>query len=315
MAETDRLQPIAPAAVRYIKLGPGGGFFERCVEDGILEFGHSAVPHELALTLDRDAIEARLVGEGRSPAKAKDFSREVADFYGLGADCLWITIGAGRLWWAFAEPEVIPIEPTRGRGARFRRVIGAWRDTDVAGRTLSLETLSTRLTKVAAYRQTVCRVEAEAYLLRRINAVEEPLVVEAQAARAKLTASARALIEMLDWRDFELLVDLIFANGGWRRASGVGSSDQADTDLVLEQPVSGERAFVQVKSTASAGTLADYVERFRASSGFDRLFFVCHSPSAKLASSSSDVHVWLGDRLAEQAVRAGLFDWLVEKAR
>jgi hypothetical protein len=32
------------------------------------------------------------------------------------------------------------------------------------------------------------------------------------------------------------------------------------------------------------------------------------SPSAKLAPASPDVNVWLGDRLADQAVRAGFFD-------
>ncbi|MDB5448025.1 MAG: hypothetical protein JWQ97_3342, partial [Phenylobacterium sp.] len=30
---------------------------------------------------------------------------------------------------------------------------------------------------------------------------------------------------------------------------------------------------------------------------------------------TAGVHLWLGERLAEQAVRAGLFDWLIEKAR
>jgi len=73
---------------------------------------------------------------------------------------------------------------------------------------------------------------------------------------------------------------------------------------------------VQVKSKATASTLADYLDRFGAAVGFDRLFFVCHSPSAKLqAPEAPNVHVWLGDRLAEQVVRAGLFDWLIEKAR
>ena len=314
MGETDSLQKVAAAQVRYIKLGPGGAWFRRCMKDGTVEFGHSSIPHELARSLDRSAIEARLLANGRSAAKAKDFSREICDFYGLGSDCLWSTIGEGRLWWAFAEPEVTLIPPAPGRGARQRSVIGRWCDHDLLGRPLTLEGLSTRLTKVAAYRQTLCRVEAEAYLLRRINGVEEPVVVEAKAARAQLIKCARSLIQQLDWRDFELLVDLIFSDGGWRRASAVGGSDQADTDLILEHPTTGETAFVQVKSRAAPAMLADYIERFRAS-GFDRMFFVCHSPVGALACDAPDVHLWLGERLAEQTVRAGLFDWLVEKAR
>lgn len=307
------LSHIAPTTVRYIKLGPNGAWFERCIRDSLLELGHSSVPHELAVKGDRTEIEQFLQSQGRTPGKAKDFAREILDFYTLGDDALWITIGAGKLWWAFAEAGV-NVATAEGGGARSRQVIGAWRDTDVAGAPLRLETLSTRLTKVAAYRQTVCKVEAQDYLLRRINAVIDPAVLEAQAARTRLIASAQHLIATLDWRDFEVLVDLIFAGSGWRRASGVGGSDQADSDLILEQPATGEKALIQVKSAASKAVLADYVERFRAS-GLDRMFLACHTPSGALSSELPNVHVWLGERLAEQAVRAGLFDWLLEKAR
>lgn len=308
------MDQLHPAAVRYIKLGPSGAWLRRCIEDGIVEFGHAAVPHAVAAAASRTELAKTFVEEGRSASKATDFAREIADFYELGSDCLWITIGEGRLWWCFAEAEVMPCTG-EDRGARYRRVVDRWRDSDINGRVLSLGSLSTRLTKVAAYRQTLCRVEAEDYLLRRINAVVDPAVARAQQAQAETIASARALIEGLDWRDFEVLVDLIFAGSGWRRSSGVGGSDQADSDLVFEQAVTGEHAFVQVKSRASAATLKDYIDRFRGSPGFDRLFFVCHSPTGALPPvDDPDVHVWLGDKLAEQAVRAGLLEWLIKKA-
>lgn len=309
------VEQVRPSAVRYIKLGPGGAWLRRCVRDGLLELGHGAVPHEIAAQSSREELACYIETQGRSPGKSKDFAREIADFYQLGDDCLWITIGDGRLWWCFAKAQVDPVDE-EDRGARARHVIGRWSDCDVKGEPLSLSSLSTRLTKVAAYRQTLCRVEAEDYLLRRINAVVDPAVQRARQAQTETIASAAALIERLDWRDFEVLVDLIFAGSGWKRSSGVGGSDQADTDLVLEQAVTGERAFVQVKSRATGAVLVDYVERFRASAGFDRLFFVCHSPSGALPDHHEPgVHVWLGDRLAEQAVRAGLLPWLIEKSR
>lgn len=309
------LEQVRPSVVRYIKLGPGGAWLRRCVQDGFLELGHGAIPHDVAAQSSREGLARYIEAQGRAPGKAKDFAREIADFYQLGDDCLWITIGDGRLWWCFAGAEVAMVSE-EGRGARARRVIGAWQDCDVNGEPLSLSSLSTRLTKVAAYRQTLCRVEAEDYLLRRINALVDPAVERAKRAQAETIASAAALIERLDWRDFEVLVDLIFAGSGWKRSSGVGGSDQADTDLVLEQAVTGERAFVQVKSRANAAVFADYVERFRASSGFDRFFFICHSPSGTLpCDHEPDVHVWLGEHLAEQAARAGLLGWLIEKAR
>jgi hypothetical protein len=278
-----------------------------------LELGYHTIGHADAVAGRWGAAEQALVAEGRSPGKAKSFIREVRDFYTLGPDCLWVTIGQGRLWWAFADPEVEPIDEP-DRGARMRRTIGGWRDHSLTGERLDLSRLSTRLTKVAAYQQTICQVGEADYLIRRLNGVDDPAVARAQAASRDLIAAALGLIQALDWRDFELMVDLIFAASGWRRVSAVGGSDQADSDIVLEQAATEERAFVQVKSAATPGVLKDYLQRF-AASGFDRMFFVCHSPSGQLTSDQPNVHIWLGERLADQAIKAGLFAWLIEKVR
>jgi len=311
------MKRVAASAVRYIKLGPSGAWLDRCLSEGVIELSHRAITHDLAATGDWPTVEAAYRAAGRSPSKAKDFLRELRDFYTLGADCLWITQGNGRLWWAFAEPEVTAVDSSDGRGLRMRRVIGAWSGGSIQGEPLALHALSTRLTKVAAYQQSICNVDAADYLLRRINDEPEPAVARAEHARAELVSCARALIENLHWRDFEVMVDLIFASSGWRRASAVGGSDQADTDMILEQAATGERAFVQVKSRASGATLENYIGRFRKSGDrFQRMFFVCHSPTGAMAlAKDPQIHIWLGERLAQQAIAAGLFDWLVEKAR
>jgi hypothetical protein len=307
------LQPLQPTAVRYIKLGPAGAWFERCVREGLLELGYREIPHEVAQAGAWDEASAILVEQGRTAGKAKSFTREVRDFYTTGPECLWIAVGQGRLWWAFADAAVEPLDEP-GRGARMRRVIGQWNDHSLTGERLDLSRLSTRLTKVASYQQTICAVSETDYLLRRLNGDENPAVTRAQAAGSELASAAMDLIRSLDWRDFELMVDLIFAGSGWRRVSAVGGSDQADSDLILEQAVTGERAFVQVKSRASRAVFADYVGRFHASS-LDRMFFVCHSPQGDLGTVPRGVAVWSGDKLADQAVNAGLFHWLIEKAR
>ena len=304
---------LKPSAVRYIKLGPGGAWLDRCLAEGLIELGYSAVPHDTAAAGAWHLAEEALVADGRSAGKAKSFIREVRDFYTQGNDCLWITIGQGRLWWAFADSTVFPLTGP-DRGARQRRTVGGWSDRSLTGERLDLARLSTRLTKVAAYQQTICQVSEPEYLLRRLNGVEDPRVSRGHAAAQALTAAAHELIQALDWRDFELMVDLIFAASGWRRQSAVGGSDQADSDLILEQAVTGERAFVQVKSAANVAVLRDYLERF-AASGLDRMFFVCHSPKGQLQTEQSGVHVWLGETLAEQAIKAGLFAWLIEKVR
>ena len=309
------MDPINPEEIRYIKLGSGGRWAQPAFERGELHFGHRTVSHDLCLRGDWDAAMRTETEEGRSPGKAKDLTREIRDFYTLGSDCLWITFADGHLWWAFAEPEVVWLgEEEDGQGARMRRTVDGWHKVNIQGEPLRIDDLSTRLTQVAAYRQTVCRVKASDYLLRRINGIEEPVVARAREARAAMIAVATDMISGLHWADFETLVDLIFARAGWQRISRVGGT-QADTDLVLEQPTTGEIAFVQIKSKAAQAVLDDYIGRFRRSGTYDRMFFICHSPTGTLSvDDTAGIHIWAGDRLADAAVKVGLFDWLTERS-
>lgn len=305
---------IEPAEIRYIKLGRGGCWAEHCLANGEIHFGYRAVPHDLCTRGDWEAVHRLLTEKGRSSSKAKDGVREVRDFYTLGRDCLWVTFADGHLWWALAEPEVTWIGvSTEEHGPRMRKTVDGWRKVNIQGTPLRMDSLSTILTQTAAYRQTICRIKPSAYLLRRINAIEEPVIARARAARQAMVTVAGEMIAALHWADFETLVDLIFARAGWQRVSRVGET-QVDVDLVLEQPSIGERAFVQVKSHAGQRVLDDYIGRFRRSGAYDRMFFVCHSPRGVLTTNSDTrLHIWAGERLADAAVREGLFDWLVER--
>lgn len=309
------MMPISPKEVRYIKLGSSDRWIGSAFENDRIEFGQPDIPHDMALAGDWDGIVEIFVNEqGKSRSKARDLVREIRDFYGLGTDCLWITFAKGHLWWAFAAPEVHWIG---GDGAdcghRYRKTIGPWCETTIHGEPLRQAQLSSRLTRVAHYRQTVCRVEAEQALVRRINGEEEPIVAEANRARQALIAVAERMIEKLHWRDFEIMVDLIFARSGWQRISEIGGA-QKDIDLALEQPTTGDRAFVQVKSSANEAEFQGSVRSFRENGFYTRMFFVCHSPKGHLSrSDDSSIAVWTGDKLAVMAVKSGLFDWLLEK--
>lgn len=309
------MKPISPAEFRYIKLGRGGNWANPSFARGELHFGYRTVPHELCMRGDWDAAVEIFTEEGRNLGKARDAVREIRDFYTLGSDCLWITFADGHLCWAFADPEVtwLGIEED-GQGARMRRTIDGWHKDSIIGNPLRIDGLSTFLTQVAAYRQTICSIKASDYLLRRINGIEEPVVARAAEVRAAMIAVAAEMIAGLHWADFETLVDLIFARTGWQRISRVGGS-QADTDLVLEQPSTGETAFVQVKSKAAQAVLDNYIGRFRRSGTHDRLFFICHSPKGNLSiDDPTGIHIWAGDRLADIVVKSGLFDWLTQKS-
>jgi hypothetical protein len=98
-------------------------------------------------------------------------------------------------------------------------------------------------------------------LLRRIRDEPDPLHAQATALKVEMCEIGLRMIRQLDWRDFETLVDLIFARGGWQRSSVLGKG-QADVDLILTQPTIGETAWVQIKSGTSQAELDDYVGRF-----------------------------------------------------
>lgn len=306
---------IAPSAVRFIRLGPGGRWFARCRAENRLEFGYPDVARELMAAGDWEAVRGYFVeSRGVKLGKAKDFTREIREFHTAGADCLWITFAEGSLWWAFAAPEVHWLGGDgEAHGVMYRATLGPWRNTDRHGGLLSQAALSTRLTQVAGYRQTICRVGAEAYVVRRINAIADPAVERALSLQRELIESAVQLIAQLHWADFELLVELIFARSGWQRLSAVGGT-QKDIDLALEQPATGERAFVQVKSKATAAVLQDYLARFAADPGYQRFFFVCHSPQGELPQpGEAATQVWTAPELARRTVQTGLLDWVIAR--
>lgn len=296
-------------------MGPEGAWAQACFDKGVIDFGYDQISHDLCMVEDWAAVSEQLKAMGRGKSKVTDGIREIRDFYALGADVLWVTIANSHLWWAFATPDVEWLAPRDGRGSRFRRTVDGWHNTDISGVPLRLEQLSSRLTQVAGYRQTICAVKAKDYLLRRLNALEDRLMVKANLAKRDLIDTAQRMIEGLHWADFELFIDLLFARSGWQRRSILGGQ-MADADLILEQPTIEERAFVQIKSTARQRELDDYLWRFR-NGGYDRFFFICHSPigDLKILQPGKNLHLWTGQRLAQLALDLGLTNWLVEKSQ
>ncbi len=151
--------------------------------------------------------------------------------------------------------------------------------------------------------------------MRKIRGEPEPLVVEAEQLRGDLVNLAAQMIAQLDWRDFEIMVDLIFARGGWQRVSALGE-DEVDCDLLLANATIDEVAWVQIKSTARQKVLDDYLERYRRDDRATRFYFICHTPKGSISLPEEPAaHIWSGDELARRALASGLFDWLIDRTR
>ena len=307
---------ISAKEARYIKLGRGGCWEELCLADGTLRLGYNEVPHGLAETGSLEDLRAHFRREGFAPQVASGHAKQLRDFYRAGPETLWITFSGGHLWWARAEG---PVEFLGGseaemdaRGSRLRRTRDGWHKTSLAGRPLRIPELNGALTKTAAYRMTICAVEPFDYLIRKINDQDLPEVARAKDARGAALEAIRELMRLLTWRDFELLVDLVFSQSGWRRIGETGGT-QETVDLELELPSTGERAFVQVKSRTNQAQLKDYVERL-AGRPESKMFYVYHTAKTPLAAPDSGVVLVGPERLAEMVLASGLFDWLLKKA-
>ena len=217
-----------------------------------MPLGFRAVPHLQALTAaktnDFKFVKDLYEGQSVYPGAATRFSNEVREFYTAGADVLWITFAQGRMWWCFADAEVL-LQPQAAdaQGVRYRKAIGRWSDLDVQDKPLWTNALRGSLTTTAGYQGTICRIREFDYLLRRLNCEETAATKAVGAARSNLTDALIPLITGLHWKDFELLVELVMTQGGWRRVSPTGGT-QPTIDLELELPLTGERALVQVKS-------------------------------------------------------------------
>ncbi len=167
------------------------------------------------------------------------------------------------------------------------------------------------------FRGTICSVKEFEYLVQKINGKVLNANEEATDALSILEDKIEVLICSLHWKDFEILVDLIFRQAGWHRMGTVGGTEKT-LDLDLLSPITSERYAVQVKSKASLAQFKNYQQRFEDMLGYRRSYFVVHSPSKDLIQAedqmSDDFQLWLPKQLAVLAVRYGLADWIIGKA-
>jgi hypothetical protein len=304
---------IQPKLVRYIKLGDAGRWERECIDNGIIRFGFGTnddTKFDVCVRGAWDELTRLFLAEGKNQGTATRFTNESQKFFEDDGSTLWFTFKGEDLWWGFLTDDA-PVKHADGHGI-WRRVKNGWRNTDANGEPLTKSRLSGALTMIAGYRGTSCSVHAqENYLVRRINGQKTPQVERAVAARKEMVDVSVGLMQLLGPRDFELLVDLVFTSSGWRRVGAVGKTQKTlDLDLIL--PSTGEKAFVQVKSTTNSKQLASYIEKLDDFDSYSRMFYVFHT--GNVADPGDDRVSILGPaELAELVVESGLVGWLIQK--
>jgi hypothetical protein len=296
----------------YIKLGEGGEYERECItQEQTLRVGWPDVPLDLcrrrAWKEVKEILRARMPDSG---ALTRD-AEQLRLFCEADEKVLWVTFSGNHLWWCFAGLEVEELPDH----AKIRRTLNRWSSSDIKGNPLDTRCLSGKLLSMQGFRGTICRVKEFDYLLHKINGEEIPEVIEARQARTSLEKTIEAIIRGLYWKDFEVLIDLIFRQAGWQRVSMLGEV-QKTLDLDLLSPVTRERYGVQIKSTADAADFQQYQHECKGFVGFTRFYFAVHTPAGKLTQLEGDgrFELLLPDRVARLAIQSGLVDWIIAKA-
>lgn len=296
----------------FIKLGKKGAWEEDCIlRNQTIKLGfHNPLHHE-CLAGKWDEVFKYWVEQGKTKRKATEIKNQIQAFYESDEETLWITFFRRRMYWCFAEKKVVQL----AEGARIRSVNRKWRYHDIEGYPLTLDNLSGKLTKVQHFQGTICSVREFEYLLRRLNHQKLPEVQKAEDTLAILLRDIEPLIKNLTWKDFELLVDLIFTQAGWQRVSTRGKMEKS-IDLDLMSPVTGNRAFVQIKSKSSRGVFESYIKQYRSMDEFDEMYFVVHTADKSLSEwqDEPDIKLWDVTKLSNLVVNSGLISWLIKKA-
>lgn len=308
------LESIQPSKALYIKLGQGGVWERGCItRDQTLRLGYRETPHDLCLRGKWDEVREEYKALRKDIGAATRDSNQIRLFYESDETVLWITFFGDRMFWCFSKPEITLLEDK----SKTRPVIGRWCSTDINENPLQKNQLSGRLLSTEGFRGTICSVKEIDYVVQRINGKPPREIAKAKEALSALQQKIETLICGLHWKDFEILIDLIFRQAGWQRVSVLGGTEKT-IDLDLLSPITLERYAVQVKSESSLAEFEHYQRRFADMQGYARIYFVVHTPSPDLTQtageSSRDIELLLPNRIAKLAVQYGLTDWIIDKA-
>lgn len=306
------MEPLTISNAYYIKLGRGGEWEADSIENGKLRLGWTCSTAEDINAGNWKVIHRQI----RSALKGKRAGVVTADFNALkriaesdSAD-IWVTFHKNKLWWTRLASGKVRQDQT----SKYRRTAQPWSDRSVSGGLLSISNLPGKICQLQGYRATVCRVNYPDLLQRTLNGTQSEIAETIRDHRAKLAHHLSSAIKELHWKDFELLVDLVFRAAGWIRESVLGQHAKG-LDLELREPIMGDKYIVQVKSQAGLADVVSTAEQFSYPE-YRRIFFVVHSPENSIANAKKipkHVEIVTPERLATMAADAGLAGWIEDK--
>jgi hypothetical protein len=297
--------------IYYLKLGRGGEWADESIAHGRARIEWKSTPlaqinaGEWSVIKKALQIEAKTTGAGTAEANALErFCRSTE------AD-IWVTFHDSKLWWGRLKKGAVKEDAT----SKYREVLDGWHDRSLKESLLLANQIPGRISQLQGFRATICRVRDRDALLRLLSGERSAEFLALAESKNRLIAQTARAIRTLHWKDFELLVDLVFRQSGWRRVSAVGERMKS-VDIELEDPITGDQYQVQVKSRATMEIATKCKEEF-AASAFRKHYLVVHTPTPDLLGAtnlnSDEFEIILAERLAGMVVDGGLTSWLLDK--
>jgi hypothetical protein len=247
---------INPKNAYYVKLGRNGEWEKDCLEvSQIIKLGYREVPDKFCRQGNWDEVQKVMQNIRDDIGTATRDKNQARTFYEASEQDLWITFFGDRLYWCFSKRDISVLSDK----SKSRPVIGKWSSSDVSGKPLQKTQLSGALLRVQGFRGTICKVKELKYLVEKINGVVHPEIESTLLAKADFESKIENLIHKLTWKDFELLVDLLFRQAGWQRMATLGKTEKT-IDLDLYSPITDEKILVQVKLSANLVRLQNFKE-------------------------------------------------------
>ena len=311
--------------IRYIKLGSGGKYWSYCREKNILILGFDSGRPQVRKLMEKedwDGVEEYWKDKCKT---AKAHTNAMRQFQEDDGATLWVTFADGRLQYAFTSGNVqnfrLNEKPDFNEDTTrlsYRRLWPkGWVSVDKNEEALSKMRLSTALTKTEGFRGTICKfsLEMESYLRLKLKGERSPDVTATIKARHDLSLRLSDLIKHLNWWDFELLIDLIFSNSGWIKTSSVGGV-QKYLDLEVFNKISDLKACIQIKTATNESQFKEYTRaRLDEAQDYDYIYYIYHTSDRNLTKIKCDKKIitWDLRRVSEEAIKAGLIDWVIDK--
>lgn len=296
----------------YIKLGEKGKWEQSSIEEGKMRIGWTNIDLEDIHQEKWDKIKEINRETVKSKGSATHDFNSLRTIHGSNCNDVWITFHDSKLWWCRLQQGGRILED---RISKYRLADGGWHDTSIHGKVLLVNAIPGEIAQLQAYRATSCRVDPIDTLRCLINDNHTPEYTAVVDAREDLVCRVEILIKHLHWKDFEVLVDLVFGGSGWRRRSAVGKTMKF-ADIEFEDQINKESYQVQVKSRSTLQEFREYESQFNQNE-FRKLFYVVHSPDDALAAyevpPDSRVVLVPPRQLSAMVVDAGLVGWVLEK--